>query len=910
MSTFNPCGLPDKRYVKLGDPYSFTNVEDFFSELDAPVLQPFSDSNSWTRIENVELYPDQSEHQKRLSHHGAAFRDLDKHRIFVIQFIRPTVFRIRFNPEFNSLDQYTDGNTRNMVQDTLSELISTLDKYEGRCWEVTVEEIEEHGVVYTKIESRPTEPGRDNAFPYFMRIYVRMQDLQIMAVRPTTRHIGRDDVDPDILGLKSTHGNIVEQVVWRTKTKGILYRGKVSVVEVHKPGHSRYLGFGEQGGRGLLMSKVVLDYFLYDNWTYSQVYGQGPLDTREPLYHSEPFWMEVSQHPGYLLKVASFVDNYSQVCLDIGSTDNSAVRVVTRLDTMQLCVVVGDKIGEVIQSYTSIVGRPRLKPRYVLGNHQGCYGYETGEQVRDVVNGYRKAGLPLDGMHIDVDIQREYKTFTVDKTKFPDPAGFFADLRRDGVKCSTNITPFINGQPDDDYPTLNEALRYGYFVKDLRHTEDGGPTNAHHDMYMVYSGGQQRIFRADDLSQEPRPQIGDDYELCRTWNTGKPFRGAVYYGGNRGKPGHYPDLNRKEVRRWWGKQYNELLNWGLEFVWQDMTSPCMGISYGDMKSFPFRLLVSSDAIKGLSKNDRPEILAPSMEVWALYAFNLHKATFNGLEHHPTRKGKRNLIIGRGGFIGLHRHAGLWTGDNSSDWDFMKVSVAQIMSLGLSGVTISGGDVGGFAMSREAGPEWQKWAHPELLMRWYCAYSLLPWFRNHYIAKGQKLFQEPFRYVEALEEPSMVPKNERWLYHATLPICRYYVKLRYTFLQLLYDQMFDNLSTGLPIARALIISNEDDSSLVSENTHFLDDEYMIGDHLLVAPVLDPQGELDPNEKDPRKKVTRVVYLPRPDSWWLCNLRSNGPDHAVRLEEGFVGGSLVPRIARLEFSKHDFDKTPEP
>jgi len=49
------------------------------------------------------------------------------------------------------------------------------------------------------------------------------------------------------------------------------------------------------------------------------------------------------------------------------------------------------------------------------------------------------------------------------------------------------------------------------------------------------------------------------------------------------KPGYYPDLNRTEVRRWWGEQYSDLFDKGLEFVWQDMTSPCVNIAYGDMK---------------------------------------------------------------------------------------------------------------------------------------------------------------------------------------------------------------------------------------------------------------------------------------------------------------------------------------
>lgn len=129
----------------------------------------------------------------------------------------------------------------------------------------------------------------------------------------------------------------------------------------------------------------------------------------------------------------------------------------------------------------------------------------------------------------------------------------------------------------------------------------------------------------------------------------------------------------------------------------------------------------SDAFKtpdGVKKSELPAI-----QLWALYAFNLHKATYHGWNNNEKRKGKRNFIIGRGGFIGLHRFAGLWTGDNSSSWDFLRVSVAQVLSLGVSGITISGGDVGGFEPYADG-----KWASPELVMRWYAAYSLLPWFR--------------------------------------------------------------------------------------------------------------------------------------------------------------------------------------
>ncbi|KAH7333765.1 glycosyl hydrolases family 31-domain-containing protein [Rhizoctonia solani] len=840
-------------YNKQQDSYRYVKAEDFFADLD-------SDAGRlrWARVENVDLVPEQFDSQGNITHklcdHGLAFQD-DNNKIFLIEFIRPTVFRIRFHPQYASAEQYSIWNSRNLVQDTLTELISTLDRFERVNWKVNCRD--EGDLVI--IESRPVRgannrsarvpPTAPDPEGFYMQLRIRKRNFKMIALQPISRSRSCEDDDLKtfrICGPDEKKFDI--KVVWQTKAAGILYSDKATVIEVEKPGRARYLGFGEQGGRQLLKTKVIIDYFNYDNMTYSQVYNHGPLDSREPLYHSEPFWMEVGQHPGYKLKVASFVDNFSQVCLDIGSKDNSVIRVATRFNSMQLFVVAGTSISDVITSYTSIVGRPLLKPRYVLGYHQGCYGYDTPQKILDVVKAYRDADFPLDGLHLDIDIQRNYKTFTIDPEIFPAPDKLFHNLRKQGVKCSTNITPYINGDEDPEYSTLQEALENNYLVEDRRFLEDGGPRSAMEDQYMLFRCGNEVKFQASDLDQEPRnhyePQ--DGVQLSETWNTGKPFRGGVWYGGSLGRPGYYPDLNRKEVRVWWGKQYDYLISLGLEFVWQDMTSPCMGASYGDMRSFPFRLSISSDSVKSIKEksplDEQPRL--PAIRIWSLYAFNLHKATYNGWNYSPRRKGKRNFIIGRGGFIGLHRYAGLWTGDNASSWDFLRVSVAQVLSLGLSGITISGADVGGF----EPGSEGEQWANPELLMRWYCAYSLLPWFRNHYNGKyGKKLFQEPFRYAEKAHE---APDDQKWLYFATLPICRY--------------------------------------------TDFLDDEYMVGDDLLVAPILHPQGP-------EWERITRVVYLPRPNSWWQCNLRADGPDGAVPLVNEFKGGSLIPYDARLSLEE---------
>lgn len=677
-------------------------------------------------------------------------------------------------------------------------------------------------------------------------------------------------------------------IVWQTKERGLLYQGDATVINVDKPQTAKYLGFGEQGGRSLYKDKTFMNYFNFDNMRYYNIYDRGPLEDAEPLYHSEPYWIEVNAHPGYMTQVASFIDNYSHVALDLGKTDGNRLSIATRFNSFQGIFMAGDDIGQIIQLYTSLIGRPWLRPRYVLGNHQGCYGYETQDLVEYNAAKYREAGIPLDGMHIDVDMQRGYRTFTIDTREghFPDPKGMFRRLRENGVRCSTNITPVIAINPKDPnftYPTLesgwkgsgatNDRKKDNYWVRDIR---DNDPSvYPESDVRYLQFGKGTRYF-TNPTTQ--RPDYGDNYDFAANRNSGWPFHGGVDYGGDKGSPGFYPNLNNKEVRIWWGKQYKYLFESGLDFVWQDMTSPCMAQQYGDMKSWPFRLLLDSD---GWPNDPIATAQNKSIEIWALYSFNLHKATFKGLSHMPGREDKRNFIIGRGSFAGAQRYAGLWTGDNSSTWDFFNISVAQVLALGLGGVAISGADVGGF----EPVSDDEHFADPELLVRWYGAYSLLPWFRNHYVRKGKKWFQEPFEY-ENYRRTNTVPPGQEGLYQAVLPSCRYLIRLRYSLLQLMYDAMFENLINGLPIARAMVITDPLDASLFSSNEWYTAHQYVVRHDLLVAPVLYKSSQ----------RATRKVYLPAPDGWYQLNLR---PD----TDPGAPGAALGPRIRGGAYLEYD-------
>jgi alpha-glucosidase (family GH31 glycosyl hydrolase) len=64
-------------------------------------------------------------------------------------------------------------------------------------------------------------------------------------------------------------------------------------------------------------------------------------------------------------------------------------------------------------------------------------------------------------------------------------------------------------------------------------------------------------------------------------------------------------------------------------------------------------------------------------------------------------------------------------------------------------------------------------------------------------------QEPYAYEKHFynHQGTLSPYEDMYL--AVKPICRYFIRLRYTLLQLMYDALFENLYTGLPIVRCMV-----------------------------------------------------------------------------------------------------------
>jgi alpha-glucosidase len=300
----------------------------------------------------------------------------------------------------------------------------------------------------------------------------------------------------------------------------------------------------------------------------------------------------------------------------------------------------------------------------------------------------------------------------------------------------------------------------------------------------------------------------------------------------------FVDFTLPEARKWWGDLHRAYLDHGVAGIWDDMNEPA---DFVDQTGGNQRDVVSYDQGENTTH-------AKNRNVFALLEA---RATYEGLQRlQPDR---RPYVITRAGYAGIQRYATMWTGDSNSSWDSLALSIPMFESLGLSGEPFVGADVGGF-IGRDTG---------EMLTRWYQVAFLTPFCRNHKEVTAYD--QEPWRFGKYYED-----------------IIRKYLKLRYELMPFLYTTLEEAHRTGVPLFRPLVLNYQDDA-----NTYNLDDEFMVGNDLLVAPIL--KSEL----------VQRLVYLPK-GTWydyWTNKKYQGGTmirvDAPLETAPMFVrGGAIIP------------------
>ena len=245
---------------------------------------------------------------------------------------------------------------------------------------------------------------------------------------------------------------------------------------------------------------------------------------------------------------------------------------------------------------------------------------------------------------------------------------------------------------------------------------------------------------------------------------GKLYVAPVWPG-----PSVFPDFTRASTRAWWGSLYKDFIADGFAGFWNDMNEPA--VFETPSHTMP---LTNLHQVEG---DDFAPRTATHAEIHNVYGMENSRGTYEGMLR--LRPGIRPFVMTRASFAGGQRYAATWTGDNSSTWDHLRLSVEQLINLGLSGFSYSGADVGGFT----GGPS------PELLTRWFEVAAFSPVFRDHSTKDSPRA--EPW--VDGPEQ---------------LAIRKRYVEERYKLLPYIYALAEQNSRTGDPIMRPVFYDYPD------------------------------------------------------------------------------------------------------
>jgi alpha-D-xyloside xylohydrolase len=172
-----------------------------------------------------------------------------------------------------------------------------------------------------------------------------------------------------------------------------------------------------------------------------------------------------------------------------------------------------------------------------------------------------------------------------------------------------------------------------------------------------------------------------------------------------------------------------------------------------------------------------------------------------------RTPKDAIVFARSATVGGQKYPVHWGGDNSSSFESMAETLRGGLSLGLSGFGYWSHDIGGF----EGTPD------PAVFKRWL-PFGLLS---SHSRLHGNESVRVPWIFDEE-----------------AVDVTRKFTKLKASLMPYLYGVAHEARDLGLPIARAMLIEFPEDRTC-----HFLDQQYMFGSSLLVAPVFSASGEVE-------------------------------------------------------------------
>lgn len=309
---------------------------------------------------------------------------------------------------------------------------------------------------------------------------------------------------------------------------------------------------------------------------------------------------------------------------------------------------------------------------------------------------------------------------------------------------------------------------------------------------------------------------GLEQGLFVNYPDGKTYEAQVWPGWCA-----FPDFTKPATRSWWEEKMAFYTEAGVDGFWTDMNEPA---SWGQCT--PNLLEFDFDGEKASHRKARN-----------VFGMQMARSTQAGACKQAPKK--RPFVLTRSGFAGIQRFAAAWTGDNVASEEHMLAGIRLVNSLGMSGVSFAGYDVGGFAGEASKG----------LFARWMSIAAFSPLYRAHSMINTKDA--EPWAFGEEVEE-----------------ISRNYLNFRYSLLPTIYSAFHQSTHNGLPLAASLAIHYPQDEAIYQ--TAF-QNEYLFCGTFLVAPVESfreiskvylPQGEWYYLYTDQKHQGGQVIYQDSP------------------------------------------------
>jgi len=236
-----------------------------------------------------------------------------------------------------------------------------------------------------------------------------------------------------------------------------------------------FYGFGEKSGSFNKAQKFM-------SMSPKDAMGYNPRET-DSLYKHIPFYIKLNR--GTRKAVGYFYHNTCECDFDMGREKSNYWKPHSRYRTdggdIDLFLIAGPSVRQVVERYTDLTGKSAMLPRYALGYLGSSMYYpeldnDCDDAILDFIDTTREEKIPVDGFQLSsgyctVETDKGIKrcVFTWNKKRFKDPREFFAQMEKRGVTVSPNVKPGILLI----HPKLDEMKAKGMFIKASGSDEPG-----------------------------------------------------------------------------------------------------------------------------------------------------------------------------------------------------------------------------------------------------------------------------------------------------------------------------------------------------------------------------------------------------------------------------------------------------